>query len=178
MLGLGFVYEALYATVYAKAEQKGRRAAEAKAAKDPKLAAGVEEKARLVAEAAVYYFPSWKFRMLGGALLQLLNQVAHVYIVYRFYASGLWLYFYGTAIIFCLNSLFCAYMGCHDEMPWLAVPLGLIGLEVPYEAIQSALLGLNQEYEDASCSPAPLPHHSCCSPPAPDPPDRRPISPR
>lgn len=102
------------------------------------------------AESGSYGWPAWKFRMLGGALLQLLNQLAHFYIVYRFYLVELWFYFYASVVIFVLNSLFCAYLGRYDECPWLAVPLGLLGLAVPYEAIQSAVLGLNREYVEVA----------------------------
>ena len=101
-------------------------------------------------ESSNHGWPGWKFRMLGGALLQLLNQLAHVYIVYRFYLVELWFYFYASVLIFLLNSLFCAHLGRYDECPWLAVPLGLLGLAVPYEAIQSAVFGLNREYVEVT----------------------------
>lgn len=102
------------------------------------------------AERGSHGWPGWKFRMIGGALLQLLNQLAHFYIVYRFYLVELWFYFYASVVIFVLNSLFCAYLGRYDECPWLAVPLGLLGLAVPYEAVQSAVLGLNREYVEVA----------------------------
>ena len=102
------------------------------------------------AERGSHGWPGWKFRMIGGALLQLLNQLAHFYIVYRFYLVELWFYFYASVVIFVLNSLFCAYLGRYDERPWLAVPLGLLGLAVPYEAVQSAVLGLNREYVEVA----------------------------
>jgi hypothetical protein len=41
-------------------------------------------------------------------------------------------------------------LGRYDECPWLAVPLGLLGLAVPYEAIQSAVFGLNREYVEVT----------------------------
>ena len=102
------------------------------------------------AERGSHGWPGWKFRMIGGALLQLLNQLAHFYIVSRFYLVELWFYFYASVVIFVLNSLFCAYLGRYDECPWLAVPLGLLGLAVPYEAVQSAVLGLNREYVEVA----------------------------